>query len=131
MTNSPQHQAQSSPDIWVTAMRVAADRRSLAVDFTLNDQPETHELSAEYLRVESPSAEVQGHGPGQKRLVSGKADITIKTMDPVGHYAVRIGFADGHASGLYTWSGLYDLAQAYKTKWAAYCAALEQAGLSR
>ncbi len=118
-------------DIWVTAIRVAADRQSIDVDFDRNGEIETHSLSAEYLRVESPSAAVQGHGPGQKKLVAGKADVTIETMDPVGHYAVRIGFSDGHATGLFTWRGLYALAGEYEEKWSAYRAALTENGLTR
>ena len=121
------HQPQ---DIWVTEIRVAADKRSLGVDFDVGGEAQTHDLAAEYLRVESPSAAVQGHGPGQKQLVAGKSSVTIETMDPVGHYAVRIGFSDGHATGLFTWSGLFDLAQAYAEKWPAYLAALEAAGKS-
>lgn len=119
------------PDVSVAAIRVAADRRSIAVDFDLAGQQETHQLTAEYLRVESPSAAVQGHGPGQKMLIAGKADITIETMDPVGHYAVRIGFSDGHATGLFTWRGLYALAREHEATWSAYLAALAENGLTR
>ncbi|MBY4599650.1 DUF971 domain-containing protein [bacterium BD-1] len=88
-------------------------------------------LPCEYLRVESPSAEVQGHGPGQKVLVAGKRDVNIRAVEPVGHYAVLLRFDDGHESGLYSWSLLATLGEEQETRWAAYLAALEKAGLSR
>lgn len=88
-------------------------------------------LPAEYLRVHSPSAEVQGHGPGQKVLLGGKRAVSIDAVEPVGHYAVRLRFSDGHASGLFTWPCLYRLGCDQDGNWAAYLAALEAAGLSR
>lgn len=88
-------------------------------------------LPCEYLRVESPSAEVQGHGPGQKVLVAGKKDVNIAAIEPVGNYAVLLRFDDGHATGLYSWSLLATLGEQYEARWAAYLAALENAGLSR
>lgn len=88
-------------------------------------------LRAEYLRVESPSAEVKGHGVGQGKLVSGKATVTITSLTPVGAYAVKIGFSDGHATGLYTWTYLQELANEEKTRWGAYETDLAAAGLSR
>lgn len=88
-------------------------------------------LPCEYLRVESPSAEVQGHGPGQKVLVAGKRDVNIRAIEPVGNYAVLLRFDDGHESGLFSWSLLATLGEEYDTRWAAYLAALEAAGLSR
>lgn len=90
-----------------------------------------HRLPFEYLRVESPSAEVQGHGPGQKVLVAGKRGIGISAVEPVGHYAVLLRFDDGHASGLYTWAYLRELGEQQASRWADYLAALEAAGLSR
>lgn len=88
-------------------------------------------LRAEYLRVESPSAEVKGHGPGQARLVSGKAAVTIRAVTPVGAYAVKIVFSDGHDTGLYTWDYLRELAQEEPSRWAAYETDMGRAGLSR
>ena len=88
-------------------------------------------LPCEYLRVESPSAEVQGHGPGQKVLVAGKRDVNIRAVEPIGHYAVLLRFDDGHESGLYSWKLLATLGEEIDTRWPAYLAALEAAGLSR
>jgi len=95
------------------------------------DDGRRYRLPCEYLRVESPSAEVQGHGPGQKVLVAGKKDVNIAAIEPVGHYAVLLRFDDGHASGLYSWSLLATLGEQYEARWAAYLEALENAGLSR
>ena len=88
-------------------------------------------LPAEYLRVESPSAEVQGHGPSQKKIVSGRRHVKITAVEPVGHYAIRIVFDDKHDSGIYSWSYLRELGDGYAEKWAAYQAALLYRGLSR
>jgi DUF971 family protein len=88
-------------------------------------------LPCEYLRVESPSAEVQGHGPGQKVLVPGKRDVNISAIEPIGNYAVALHFDDGHASGIYGWPYLYELGVEQEQRWAAYLAALESRGLSR
>ena len=88
-------------------------------------------LPCEYLRVESPSAEVQGHGPGQKVLVAGKRDVNIVGIEPIGNYAVLLRFDDGHDSGLYSWSYLHELGVEQETRWNAYQAALAQAGLAR
>lgn len=88
-------------------------------------------LPCEYLRVESPSAEVQGHGPGQKVLVAGKKDVNIRAIEPVGNYAVLLRFDDGHESGLYSWRLLATLGEEYEARWAAYLAALDAAGLGR
>ncbi len=88
-------------------------------------------LPAEYLRVESPSAEVQGHGPGQKVLVAGRRHVGILTMEPVGHYALRINFDDLHDTGIYTWEYLRRLGEEQDSRWAEYLAALAGKGLSR
>jgi DUF971 family protein len=90
-----------------------------------------HRLPVEYLRVESPSAEVQGHGPGQKVLVAGKRNVNIRAIEPIGNYAVLLRFDDGHESGLYSWTLLRQLGDEQPVRWAAYVAALETAGLSR
>ncbi len=89
------------------------------------------DLPAEYLRVESPSAEVKGHGPGQGVLVAGKREVGILGVEPVGRYAVRIVFDDGHATGLYTWPILYDLTRDQERNWQRYLDRLEAAGRSR
>ena len=88
-------------------------------------------LPAEYLRIESPSAEVQGHGPGQKVLVAGRRHVGILTMEPVGHYALRINFDDLHDTGIYTWEYLRRLGEEQDSRWAEYLAALAGKGLSR
>lgn len=88
-------------------------------------------LAAEYLRVESPSAEVQGHTPADKRLVAGKQDVGIVAVEPVGHYAISLRFSDGHDTGIYTWDFLLQLDREQPERWPAYLRALEQAGLSR
>ncbi|MBI1308495.1 MAG: DUF971 domain-containing protein [Proteobacteria bacterium] len=89
------------------------------------------ELGAEYLRVESPSAEVKGHGPGDARLVSGKRGVTIEGLEQVGNYAVKISFNDGHRTGIYTWEYLKTLADEFEERWAAYERDLSAAGLGR
>lgn len=91
----------------------------------------TFELPAEYLRVESPSAEVQGHGPGEKRLVSGRRQVGILGVEPVGHYAVRILFDDRHDTGIYSWPYLRRLGTRQPALWTAYLEELAAAGLSR
>jgi DUF971 family protein len=88
-------------------------------------------LPCEYLRVESPSAEVQGHGPGQKVLVPGKRDVNIRGIVPVGNYAVQLQFDDGHDSGIYSWSYLHELGVEREQRWNAYLAELEARQLSR
>jgi len=90
-----------------------------------------YRLPLEYLRVESPSAEVQGHGPGQKVLVAGKRDVGVRAIEPIGNYAVLLRFDDGHESGLYSWRLLRQLGEEHDTRWPAYLAALDTAGLSR
>lgn len=95
------------------------------------DSGETFSLPCEYLRVESPSAEVQGHGPGQKVLVAGKRDVNIEAIEPVGHYGVLLRFSDGHNTGIYSWTTLLELGREQDERWPKYLAALEAAGLSR
>ena len=95
------------------------------------DDGATYRLPAEYLRVHSPSAEVQGHGPGQKTLVAGKRDVNIDAVEPVGNYAVLLRFSDGHASGLFSWSVLHELGRDHARNWQAYLDALAANGLSR
>ena len=89
------------------------------------------ELPCEYLRVGSPSAEVQGHGPEQRVWLGGKRDVNIAAIDPVGNYAVVLRFNYGHETGIYTWSFLKELGEEYETRWARYLQALEEQDLSR
>ena len=92
---------------------------------------ESFSLTSELLRVESPSAEVKGHGPGQEITVAGKRNVQILKLEPVGHYAVRIVFNDGHSTGLYTWTYLRELAEDRDARWKDYIARLEAEGASR
>ena len=89
------------------------------------------ELPCEYLRVESPSAEVQGHSPEQRVWVGGKRDVNIAAIDPIGNYAVVLRFNDGHETGIYTWSFLKELGEQYAVRWARYLEAIDTKGLSR
>ena len=107
-------------------MRRASAR--LEVDF---DDGLRAVLPAEYLRVESPSAEVQGHGPNERKIVSGKISVSIVGVDPIGHYAIRIHFTDGHNSGIFTWAYLHQLAREHPQRWQAYLEALTTKGLKR
>lgn len=88
-------------------------------------------LTCEYLRISSPSAEVQGHGPGQEVLQVGKEEVGINQLEPSGNYALKIYFDDGHDSGLFTWTYLYGLGQHYEENWQGYLAKLKAAGHSR
>src|ERR1700743_572470 len=102
---------------WPTELKVNPARDTLTVAF---DNGERYALAAEYLRVESPSAEVRGHGGGPKAILTDKQDVKIAQLEPVGNYAVRIIFDDGHDSGLYSWDYLRKLGREQKTIWAAY-----------
>jgi DUF971 family protein len=115
-------------DAWPTELRLRQHGRSLAVTF---DDGNAFDLPAEYLRVESPSAEVKGHGPGQEQLVAGKRNVAISRLEPVGTYAVRVIFSDGHSTGLYTWGYLARLGREQSSIWLAYLGKLDQAGLTR
>ena len=101
---------------------------SLEVSF---DSGEVFRMTCEYLRTHSPSAEVQGHGPGERILQFGKRDVNIAEIVPVGHYGVLLKFDDGHETGIYSWSVLHDLGINMNANWQAYLQALEKAGLSR
>lgn len=113
---------------WPVEIRVKQQEKTLEIDF---DNGVTFSLPMEYLRVESPSAEVQGHSPSERVLVPGRAEVGIMELEPVGNYAVRILFDDLHDTGIYSWRYLYELGEQYDTRWATYLAALEAAGLSR
>ena len=95
------------------------------------DSGEAFRLPAEYLRVHSPSAEVQGHGPGQRVLVAGKANVNIEAVEPIGNYAVLLRFDDGHATGLFSWDILYELGRDQTANWQSYIDALDAAELKR
>ena len=92
---------------------------------------ERYSLDFEFLRVHSPSAAVQGHGPGQEVLQTGKRDVTITAIEPVGHYAIKPVFSDGHESGIFTWTLLRELGRTRDALWTAYLARLAAAGGSR
>jgi DUF971 family protein len=113
---------------WPIELKLKQAERRLDVSF---DDGSVFSLPAEYLRVESPSAEVQGHGPSQKKLVAGCAAIGIERLEPVGNYAVRIVFDDRHDTGIYSWSYLHELGREQKQRWQRYLEALAAAGLSR
>jgi DUF971 family protein len=102
--------------------------RTLEVAF---DSGERFVMPCEYLRVHSPSAEVQGHGPGERALVAGKRDVNIDAIEPVGNYAVTLRFSDGHATGIYSWQTLHDLGVSLDDNWRTYLDALKRRGLSR
>ena len=111
-----------------TEIRLDRAARVLRVTY---DDAATFALPAEYLRVESPSAEVQGHGPGQKMWVGGKQTVGIRAVEPVGQYAVRLVFDDGHDSGIFSWEYLRELGEEQDRRWPVYLAALAARGLSR
>lgn len=113
---------------WPTDLRYSRSERTLTVVFSSG---EVFALPAEYLRAFSPSAEVRGHGDQPRRFAPGKADVAIEAIEPVGNYAVRLRFDDGHDTGLYSWACLHELGRTFDEKWAAYEAALQDAGLSR
>ena len=91
----------------------------------------TFRLPYEFLRVQSPSAEVRGHGPGQEVLQTGKREVEIRTLEPVGSYAVQPAFSDGHSTGIYSWDYLYELGAQQEQRWADYLEKLKIAGASR
>ena len=92
------------------------------------DDGQRFEFSAEFLRVQSPSAEVRGHGPGQGTLQTGKENVSITTIEPVGNYAIKLLFDDGHNTGIYSWSYLYDMGINKQKYWQEYLDALDRAG---
>jgi len=113
---------------WPVQIRVNRAERLLEIDF---DDGQHFSYPAELLRVESPSAEVQGHTPSQKVTLGGKRRVGIVRLEPVGNYAVRIVFDDGHSTGIYSWSYLLELGREQAAIWAGYLAAVEAQGLSR
>ena len=113
---------------WPTELRLAKDRRTLAVTFA---DGSAFTLPAEYLRVESPSAEVQGHSPDERKTVPGKREVMILEVQPVGNYAVRLVFDDMHSTGIYSWDYLHGLGRDYDARFARYLEELAAKGLSR
>ena len=113
---------------WPTEVRLHKDRRSLTVAF---EDGARFTLPAEYLRVESPSAEVQGHSPEERKTVPGKRAVEILEVQSVGNYAVRLTFDDMHSTGIYSWDYLYELGRKQESNWKTYLARLAQAGASR
>jgi DUF971 family protein len=113
---------------WPTELRLKQKEKLLEIDF---DDGSRFRLPAELLRVESPSAEVQGHGPGQKTVVAGRRHVGIMKVEPVGNYAVRLVFDDLHDTGIYSWKYLYELGANLEARWQAYLDALERLGQSR
>jgi DUF971 family protein len=113
---------------WPTEIRLQDKGRMLAVSF---DAGLSFQLSAEYLRVMSPSAEVQGHSAAERKTVGGKQNVAIIQVEPVGNYAVRLVFDDMHSTGIYSWRYLHELGSEHVARWAEYLAELEAKGLKR
>jgi DUF971 family protein len=111
-----------------TEIRLHQKSRVLEIAF---DDGRSFRLPYEYLRVFSPSAEVRGHGPGQEVLQTGKREVEIRHVEPVGSYAIQPTFSDGHATGIYSWDYLYELGLEQDARWVAYLKRLEAAGQSR
>jgi DUF971 family protein len=108
---------------------ITLHKKSKILELVYGEQ--SYQLSAEYLRVYSPSAEVRGHGPGQEVLQTGKENVGIDQIEPVGHYAIKIYFDDGHDSGLFSWDYLYDMAMNQNELWQDYLTRLSEAGYQR
>lgn len=122
--------ADLSPDTPVPS-DITLHRVSRTLELHYEESGESFSLPCEYLRVFTPSAEARGHGPGQERLQHGCAEVSIVRIEPIGHYALRLIFSDGHDTGLYSWELLYDLCRNYQTRWQNYLKQLEVTGLSR
>ncbi len=120
--------SQSLDKPWPTELRLNREKTLLTVAF---QDAKPHELSAEYLRVCSPSAEVQGHSPEQRKTIPGKRNVKIVDIQPVGNYAVKIIFDDTHDSGIFSWDYLYKLIHERDIRWNGYLRELEEKGLSR
>jgi DUF971 family protein len=113
---------------WPTQLRLHKDRKTLTIAF---DNGETFDLSAEYLRVKSPSAEVQGHSPDERKTVAGKKDVAILEVNPIGNYAVRLVFDDMHSTGIYSWDYFLALGRNRQAYWQDYLDDLAGKGLTR
>jgi len=113
---------------WPAEIKLSRDRKTLTVTF---DNGEVHALAAEYLRVKSPSAEVQGHAPEERKTVPGKRDVAILEVLPIGNYAVRLVFDDLHSTGIYSWDYLLELGRNHAAYWRDYLDDLAAKGLAR
>jgi len=113
---------------WPVELKFSRSDHALTISF---DDGSSFKLPAEYLRVESPSAEVQGHGAGQKQIVAGKRNVGVTRIEPVGRYAARIVFDDGHDTGLFSWAYLHQLGRDQAARWAEYERRLAHARLTR
>ncbi len=113
---------------WPLNIRLLKKERILEVEF---DDGNLFRLTAEYLRIESPSAEVQGHGSSQKRIIAGCQNVAIQQIESVGNYAIRIHFDDNHSTGIYSWTYLYELGCKNNENWTRYLAMIKSLGLSR
>lgn len=109
-------------------IRLKTAEKALEIDF---EDGHSFRFTAEFLRVESPSAEVRGHSPQQRQWVPGKLDVAISKLEPVGNYAIRIFFDDGHSTGIFSWSWFYDSGIRMEEIWDTYCTTLDALGLSR
>jgi DUF971 family protein len=118
----------SKSEPWPTELRLHKDRRTVTATF---DTGETFDLPAEYLRVKSPSAEVQGHSPDERKTVGGKKDVMILEVHPVGNYAVRLVFDDMHSTGIFSWGYLLELGRQQQRYWQDYVDELAVKGLTR
>jgi DUF971 family protein len=126
MAAGPETRREGRP--WPTELRLAKDRKVLTVTF---DDGGRYALDAEYLRVQSPSAEVQGHSPDERKTVPGKRDVAILEVLPIGNYAVRLVFDDMHSTGIYSWDYLAELGRERAKRWQGYLDELASKGLSR
>ena len=120
--------ADASPAPWPTELRLHKDGKTLTIAF---DNGEAFDLAAEYLRVLSPSAEVQGHSPNERKTVGGKSKVAILEVNPVGNYAVRLVFDDMHSTGIYSWDYLLTLGRNRESNWQDYLNELAGKGLVR
>jgi DUF971 family protein len=111
-------------------VEIKLHRKSRVLEISFDDG-KTYRLSCEFLRVYSPSAEVRGHGPGQETVQEGKKDVEITAIEPIGHYAVKLVFSDGHDTGLYSWDYLHGLGEDESRLWQQYLEKLALAGLNR
>ncbi|MBV9556446.1 MAG: DUF971 domain-containing protein [Pseudolabrys sp.] len=121
-------QSSSASETWPTELRLHKDRKILTVAF---EGGERFDLTAEYLRVKSPSAEVQGHSPAERQTVPGKINVEITNVDPIGNYAVRLIFDDMHSTGIYSWVYLHELGVKHAEYWQVYLDELAAKKLSR
>jgi DUF971 family protein len=115
-------------DVWPTEIRLNPAKDLLHIAF---EDGRRFALPAEFLRVHSPSAEVKGHGAEERKIIGGKRSVLIAKIEPVGNYAVRLQFSDGHGTGIFSWAYLHEVGDEQETLWKDYLAAMETRGLSR